>query len=70
MKVCMDKLYLARVVLSDSLNPNFEARLPQPRKHQPQRRETLAQFLARGGEITRVPAGFADSRLVLIKGGA
>jgi len=66
----MDKLYLARVVLSDSLNPNFEARLPQPRKHQPQRRETLAQFLARGGEITRVPAGFADSRLVLIKGGA
>ena len=70
MKVCMDKLYLARVVLSDSLNPNFEARLPKPRTHTPQRRETLAEFLARGGEITKVPAGFADSRMVLINGGA
>jgi len=66
----MDKLYLARIVLSGSLNPNFEVRLPKPRTNTPQRRETLVEFLARGGEIMRVPAGFADSRMVLINGGA
>lgn len=65
----LDKLYLARAALEGDLNPNFEARLPKPRTHRPTRRETLAEYLRRGGTVTKVPAGYADSRLIVLQGG-